>query len=234
MPPRFSPYQNNGGTVIGITGADFAVVTADTRTSVGHRIISRDVSKVTKLTDKCVIATGGMEAETVTLHRVLKIRVRQYEHDHRRCPSVEAIAQLLSNILYYKRFFPYYTFNVIAGVDDNGQGAVYGYDAIGSHERLGYAAQGTGSEIVMSVLDQKIKGDSYWDDLEAIYRKKVDKDVEMTQSDQKRPSCEEIVNLSKQAMYTAAERDIYTGDTAEVWTVCKDGIKMTPVPLRID
>ena len=44
----------------------------------------------------------------------------QYQFAHRRAMSVAAMAQLLGNTLYYKRFFPYYTFNLCAGLDAEG------------------------------------------------------------------------------------------------------------------
>merc|ERR1719498_624142 len=153
---RWSPYADNGGTCLAVAGEDYAVLVADTRLSTGYSIHTRKSSKVSQLTDKCCIASCGMKADAITLHRLLKARIVMYEHNHRRQPSVTAIAQMLSTVLYYKRFFPYYTFNVLAGVDDENKGAVYHYDAIGSFERCPYTTSGSGSSLVMSVLDCQI------------------------------------------------------------------------------
>ena len=44
-----------------------------------------------------------------------------YEHEHHKKMSTTAIAAMLSTILYYRRFFPYYTYNILAGLDEEGQ-----------------------------------------------------------------------------------------------------------------
>eukprot|EP00916_Digyalum_oweni_P019656 GHVL01032796.1.p1 GENE.GHVL01032796.1~~GHVL01032796.1.p1 ORF type:complete len:215 (+),score=43.95 GHVL01032796.1:22-666(+) len=204
---RWGPYRDNGGTIVGMSGDGFAAVVSDTRLSVGYSILSRNQTKVTQLTDKCVIASGGMQSEIVTLHKLLKMRVRQYEHQHRKLPSLTAIAQLVSTTLYNKRFFPFYAFNIVAGIDNNGKGGVFGYDAIGSYERSQIDAQGSGKTLVLSVLDTL-------------------QDRNMTK--------QQVVQFAKDAMTSVCERDIQTGDGAEVFLIDEAGVHRELIELRQD
>lgn len=107
-----------------------------------------------------VVASAGMQADRDALHRTLRTRHVMYAFNHRKPMPCSALAQLLSNTLYYKRFFPYYTFNLCAGLDEEGRGAVYTYDAVGSYERVGYSCQGTGKELMQPVLDSQLNAAS--------------------------------------------------------------------------
>ena len=54
---------------------------------------------------------------------------------------------MLANTLYGRRFFPYYTWNILSGMDENGVGCVYSYDPVGNYERVRVNVTGSGETL---------------------------------------------------------------------------------------
>lgn len=208
-------YAVSLSTVLAVAGKDYVIVAGDTRMSDGYSILSRDVSKLFKLTPQTILASAGMQADAVTLRKVLAWKIVMYRHKHNKDMSTTAIAQLLGNTLYYKRFFPYYTFNVLAGLDSEGAGAVFGYDAIGSFERIPYGVTGSGSALITSILDNQVEFKTHL-------------------SNFKQLSQQECLTLVKDVMTSAGERDIYTGDSVDIVIISKDGMKEEKFQLKKD
>jgi len=129
--------------------------------------------------------------------------------------STAAAAQLMSVTLYYKRFFPYYAFCMIAGLDETGKGSVFGYDAIGSFKRDDYGAMGSGQKYVVPILDNLIGHKNRHDE-------------------KKKLTCEEAVAIMKDTFVVCAERDIYTGDSVEIKIIKKSGTTIETFQLKKD
>ena len=195
---QYNPYVNNNGSVLGFIGDGYIMLASDTRLSLGYSIVSRESTKIFKLTDQVFLASSGMYADMIALYKNLKVRIELYQMSNKHQPGVENIAQLLSNTLYGRRFFPYYTFNILAGINSNGELKMYGYDAVGSHESLDYATNGSGKELMAPILDSLLKN-------------KRDLDFDKGK------------RLALSAMNSCANRDIYTGDYMHLVTIFTDG-----------
>jgi 20S proteasome subunit beta 6 len=112
---------------------------------------------------------------------------------------------------------PYYAFNVVAGLDAEGRGAVYTYDAVGSYERVAYAAQGSGQKLIIPLLDNIVGGKN--------------------RADRTPPAelaVDEAVALAIEAFVTAGERDMYTGDAVEIFVITAAGTRKQIFALKKD
>ncbi|KAL7528480.1 hypothetical protein ACHAXR_002463, partial [Thalassiosira sp. AJA248-18] len=113
-----------------------------------------------------MIGSAGCASDCESLKRKVRLELDALECS---CPTgslgVQSVANLLQQILYGRRGFPFYSFCVVAGIDQQesydgvcGSGAVYVYDAIGSYERVAVASAGTGRELLQPILDRLFSG----------------------------------------------------------------------------
>jgi len=213
---QFNPYESNGGSVVAIAGDDYAIIAADTRLSSGYSIHTRHQDKSFKLSEKTVLASTGCWCDTLSLTSLISARMQMYEHLHNKKMSTTAVAQMLSILMYNRRFFPYYVSNVLAGIDENGEGVIYSYDPIGHCERKKYSAGGSAGPLLQPVLDSQVG-----------YKNQVG--VEKVPIPLERAKA-----IIRDTLISAAERDIYTGDGVIFNIITKDGIKQERIDLRKD
>ena len=64
-------------TIVAIAGKDYVVLGGDTRLTQGYEILSRNVSRVHELTQKCVLGSGGCWTDMVTLNRLLDLDIKE-------------------------------------------------------------------------------------------------------------------------------------------------------------
>ena len=92
---------------------------------------------------------------------------------------------------------------------------MYGYDAIGSYDKLTYGVQGSGSELGAPILDNQFIGHNY-------LVKTLPDDLQ------------KVEETAKDILNSIAERDIYTGDGVELVIIDQKGVTIKREALRRD
>ncbi|KAJ1913837.1 Proteasome subunit beta type-6 [Mycoemilia scoparia] len=219
---QWEPYVDNGGSTLAIAGEDFVVIGSDTRSSDGYNINTRYDPKAFKFTNNTVLATTGYRADCKSMAKSVQAQITKYAHDHGKEMSVEAMAQMLSIMMYQKRFFSYYVFPIVAGIDKEGKGAVYSYDPVGNMERVGFRAFGSSSALLQPFIDDQLG-----------FKNRAD--IKPEERELHLPDLQQAKNIITDVFNGAAERDIYTGDGLQLFTITKEGgIELEELPLKRD
>ena len=117
----FEPYADNGGTVVGIAGKDYCLIAADTRMSEQYFIRSRKLSRIFTIDNGLLLSGSGCWSDILSLSKELQSQAKMYEYEHDRKLTIRPLSYLVSSQLYMRRFFPYFTFCMIAGIDQDGK-----------------------------------------------------------------------------------------------------------------
>ena len=196
------------------------------------------------------VGSSGCNADCEALKRYVQADLRSAmyfgecstseQQQQEKHPPVDSVATLLSQMLYSRRGFPFYSFCVVAGIshdDASGDGGqVYVYDAIGSYEQVAVATSGTGRELLQPILDGKFRTVSSSSGT-------AEKGMVMAQSStvptQVDCTAEEAVSILIDAYRSVSEREIGVGDKMVVCVVkrhanVEKGVECTTfsVPLK--
>ncbi|KAF2876476.1 proteasome subunit beta type-1 precursor [Massariosphaeria phaeospora] len=231
----FYPYTDNGGSTLGISGKDFTILAGDTRSTSGYNINTRYSPKLFKIGGegpdnkgaRIVLSVVGFAADGDALKERLDTIVKMYKYQHGKPMTVTACAQRLSHILYNKRFFPYYVHAILGGLDEEGKGALYSYDPVGSYEREQCRAAGAAASLIMPFLDNQVNfknqyepGSGTGHDLQAKVAQPLPRD--------------HVEDLVRDAFTSAVERHIEVGDGLQMMIITSDGIAESFTPLKKD
>lgn len=217
-PEGFTPYQNNGGTVISISFEDFSILASDTRATTGFAIPSRETTRILKISRNTLLATSGMRVDMLILQEEFKKIVNLWEIENKKNISVSNSAYILSSILYSRRFFPYYTFNIISGKDPRGKNRSFSFDAVGSFESCFAVSSGTGQLFIQPILDSQFEQTFIKDEPSGTITDKIVKNLIMI----------------KHLFLKASKRNIEIGDGVQIFVLTKKGILIENSILKCD
>ncbi|EJW01728.1 hypothetical protein EDEG_03753 [Edhazardia aedis USNM 41457] len=213
---RFDPYEFNAGTSLAINMNDYLILATDTRHSSEMGINTRNISKIYFLDDLYLIVTG-FYADGYEVYINLLYQLIEYESKNNKKMGIRSAAHLLHNLLYRKRFFPYYSYCILGGFDKKSQKfLLFSFDVVGSYGETVCRVDGSGTTMIQPLLDSRISK------------------LNWENNDTKVTDCKEVCELVKIAFKSAAERDVKTGDYLDLVVVKKDGIERTLHKLRHD
>ncbi|MFW9830229.1 MAG: proteasome subunit beta [Candidatus Thorarchaeota archaeon] len=192
-----------GAATVGITFENGIVIGAEKRVLWGYTVVSKTGKKVFPITENIIVGSAGVSGDYQMLSSYLTAESNLFELENRRPITVNAAAQLLSNILFSRKFMPFLTQTLIGGVDQDGS-HLYSLDLAGSLIAEKYAAVGTATSLVLGVL-------------EANYRENLSK--------------KEAINLAIKAIRSATRRDAMSGDGIDLLIVTPEGIESQELQL---
>lgn len=193
-----------GTTILGIVCKDGIVVGADTQSTAGTIVMNKDSDKINKINDYLIFAGTGMVAD---IQRSIKLAAAELKLKQLRSksrPTVKQGANLVSSIVYQSirqpQMLQFMVGSLIAGVNEDGTAELYSIDPAGGLKKIeDYDANfGSGMPYVLGLLERQYK--------EGMFVK-------------------EGIELAKEALKSATQRDVGSGYGINIFTVTKAGIK---------
>mmetsp|Transcript_40107 Transcript_40107/g.55732 ORF Transcript_40107/g.55732 Transcript_40107/m.55732 type:complete len:205 (-) Transcript_40107:185-799(-) len=150
----------NGGGIIAMTGKNCVAIASDLRLGSQSTTLAVDFQKTFKIHDTLIVGLAGLVTDMQTLSQRFKFRHNLYRLREDRDMRVSAFANMVSSMLYEKRFGPYYCEPIIAGLEPDGTPFVMGMDLIGAQgQSEDFVVAGSNTESLFGVCESFYRND---------------------------------------------------------------------------
>jgi proteasome beta subunit len=187
----------HGTTTVGLVCVDGVVLATDTRVTAGGFIAHKRGKKLLKIDDNIAMTISGGVADAQNVVDTLKYHTNIYRMERGRQIPVKSAAQIVSNMLFSSRYYPFIADVLVGGVDNTG-GSIFNVDIFGSIAQEKMVATGSGSPVAYGVLEAEFK--------EGLPASKV-------------------YPLAAKAIIAATRRNVATGDHFDVAILDKSGFR---------
>ncbi|XP_051240792.1 proteasome subunit beta type-3 [Dicentrarchus labrax] len=199
----------NGGAVMAMRGKNCVAIAADRRFGIQAQMVTTDFQKIFPMGERLYIGLAGLATDVQTVSQRLKFRLNLYELKEGRQIKPKTFMSMVSNLLYERRFGPYYIEPVIAGLDPKTlEPFICSLDLIGCPMVTeDFVVSGTCSEQMYGMCESLWEPDMEPDDL---------------------------FETISQAMLNAVDRDAVSGMGVVVHVIEKDKITTRTLKARMD
>lgn len=199
----------NGAAIIAMKGKNCVAIASDRRYGVQAQTVGMDFQKIFEMGPRLYVGLPGLATDVQTVHERLRFRLNLYELKENRRIKPKTFVSMVSNLLYERRFGPYFVEPVIAGLDPKTmEPYVASLDLIG-------CPMVTEDFVVSGTCTEQMYGmcESLWEpDLEP----------------------DDLFETISQALMNALDRDAVSGWGAIVHIIEKDKVTTRTLKARMD
>lgn len=145
-----------GTTTVGLMCSDGVVIGAEQKATMGYLVASKKAEKIKQLDEHIGMTIAGVVGDAQALERYIKAELKLFKLREGHPIRVEAASNLISNMLYARRFYPYYVQLIVGGYDTEGRLFSFAPDGSVIEEDRFYSS-GSGSPMAFGVLEHSYK-----------------------------------------------------------------------------
>jgi len=202
--------EYNGGCVLAMVGKECVAIASDLRFGAQFQTIATNMPKVHQINDRTFVGLAGLTTDAQTVLEKIVFRTNLYKLTEEREIKPSVLANLISTMLYEKRFGPYFTEPVICGLE----GPDY-KPFVCSMDLIGAIQKPEDFVLVGSSASEALYGMC-----ESLYRPNLEPD--------------DLFEVISQCLLSGVDRDAYSGWGAIVHILTKDSVTTKTLKGRQD